>query len=285
MYFHKLKLPVRLRGGMHSEDPDAPLKAITSELQVLRTNHDPGQYPIAPPDRQVDDKNEFTPEYKVWYYEWDMWRRGLKDPGQEQPNTYNRLYDDIYNKLKTHGLDVILEMQHLPEPIETLMDLEKQDSIFWTHYNWNLIQIITRPGPLFLTFIASTFQDNPDHYHIWLCYRSELIQWFKHLCRMHGKIYAINKMREWFNAYNTLRSIYNGKRARIRGHITSGFTVQVGESTQVDGTPPNHQLFDGGSYDTGRGDRLLRFVHRLPGGWFDGSSKSQQDLHVSLLND
>jgi hypothetical protein len=51
---------------------------------------------------------QYTHDYKSWYYKWDMWRKGMKGPGQEQPKTYNTLYEDIYENLKAHGLDVIL---------------------------------------------------------------------------------------------------------------------------------------------------------------------------------
>ncbi len=97
--------------------------------------------------------------------------------------------------------------------------------------------------------------------------------------------------------YQVIRERYDGKRARLRGRLTTGNTLQLDETCKVADLDIPHILWDGFS---GVGndihpdcDPQMLFVHTLPGNNFQeliaqkqiisGECKAQQHMHVSLL--
>ncbi len=50
---------------------------------------------------------------------------------------------------------------------------------------------------------------------------------------------------EWIGHYNATREKYNGRRARLRGRLAGGFTLELNGATQMKGLDEPHTLFDG----------------------------------------
>jgi hypothetical protein len=221
----------------------------------------------------------------------------------------------VMDAMTYYGLDVILEIPELPDY------LTYYSSDFWKDYAWNLIKINLTPGPLWIDFIASSFDMKDYHYHISLCYRDELWDWWDSQGR------EIETMDTWIANYNIMRQRYNGKRARLRGRITGGYTLQLNGETRVEGLDEPFILWDGSSgyscwaeganvredeSEITEGDQAVRYVHMLPGNnfrailrdevqdcvtqnqarapgeperqpWKSGDYKSLQHMHVSML--
>ena len=99
----------------------------------------------------------------------------------------------------------------------------------------------------------------------------------------YGEKKAKRIIRNWIDAYRIVYRRYHGKAARLMGHLTSGYTLQLDGRTHVDGTShPNDKLWDGEG-----GDPDMRFVDRLVDNPFPEGShkhKSRHNFHVSLLN-
>ena len=253
----------RFRGGMHGAPTPSPPVTDPHDTYLWRAVEwansrrtlDPGPY--VPRDPDEDDTN------RDWNM--NMWRRGLGNPDDE---------NFIKQTLERNGLDVVLHIPDIPDGEEFLWT---QDSPWWTNAaNYNLMQIQTNPGPLWLNFIASDFRhtDPNFHFHISLCYHWELWTWFE-------EDYNKEKIREWIRAYRRMQRRYDGRKARLMGEIHGGHVFYLDDRTRVEGLSPMENLFDGEG-----GDPDVRYVHKLPGHKFtDHQAKSNQPLHVSLLID
>ena len=176
--------------------------------------------------------------------------------------------------------DFRIEMKPLPEGNHWLLDGRCE---FWSGDQWRLFQVYTHPGPLFIPFIASNYIKDPEQdYHISICYREELWNWYKHLESERGWEYANGMLQRWVDTYRIVQTRYTGRHARLMGRLTRGSTLELDGHTQVDGVEsPNHKLWDGPD-----GDPDMRFIHTLPGNNFPAGSrthKSKQNFHVSLL--
>jgi hypothetical protein len=239
-----------------------------------------GEWTAPAPSRPVDRRGDDDLERAV---QWSNERRGLHfekpdppqdeqwdwlvDRGLEDPRDYYWIYENIVRS----GLDCVIEIDELPEGINWFWDAR---SAFWTEHRYNLIKIKTMPGPLWLNFIASDKpRENPDYpFHISLCYRDELYEWYKE-DRDHRKII------EWIERYRKIQRRYNGRRARLMTdqRLTRGHTFVIGPRTRVEGLTTPHIIYDGPG-----GDTDVRYVHTLPGHTHRGG-KADQDLHVSLI--
>jgi hypothetical protein len=230
----------------------------------------------------------------------------------------------VMDAMTYYGLDVILEIPELPipsQPNQRYWYLSNKYSGFWQDYDWNLIKINLTPGPLWIYFIASNFDMKDNHYHISLCYRKELWEWWEYLK------WDMDTMDDWITQYNIMQQRYNGKRARLRGKITGGYTLQLNGETRVEKLDKPFILWDGSSgyscwaeganvredeSEITEGDQAVRYVHMLPGNnfrailrdevqdcvtqnqarapgeperqpWKSGDYKSLQHMHVSML--
>ncbi|MFM7981512.1 MAG: hypothetical protein ACKPKO_19560, partial [Candidatus Fonsibacter sp.] len=62
-----------------------------------------------------------------------------------------------------------------------------------------------------------------------------------------GKCYRFDeaKLREWFEAYERIRSRYHGRRARLGlERWGGGYTFYISGATKVEGLAATHNLFD-----------------------------------------
>ena len=274
-------------GGMHHQqtssnshgdiDPNYHLREIRGYLNSL-LQFNPGAFLTPEPRKWATTEAEGvkTDAWYSWEYERDMWERRLRQTGQHE-GLENWIKTTIYYQ----GLDVVLGMRTLPEGYDWFWDHHHD---FWISDDWYLIQVITNPGPLFITFIASNYQVDPStSYHISIIYRHELWEWYMHLYRSRGREHANTEAIRWIDTYRVVQARYDGKTARLRGRLTRGYTLELNEHTHVNGVEsPDQKLWDGSG-----GDQEMHFIHRLPGNNFpEGGTryKSKQEFHVSLLN-
>ena len=280
-YTNKLLTEPRLMGNKGLFGGVAPFdnEVYTTSLQNIQNwLVQKRQYPVgdppAPPGADAEDwaRREYETN-SPWH------QRGLSDP---------RSRGWIEDALTDYGLDVMLRIPALPlseNTEERRNQLFSWTSDFWSNYDWNLIKINIEPGPLWIDFIASDFSIGDNHYHISLCYRRELGDWWA------LKGYDMTVMNEWINHYENMKRHYDGKRARIKGHRTSGYTIELRGETRVEGLNEPYILWDGVKgfscwEDEGRmwvddpvrdpGDNDVFFVHTLPGNNF--KDKIQEDV-------
>jgi hypothetical protein len=220
--------------------------------------------------------------------QWSNQRRNLRfpPPAQEQNPKWDWLierglgnwedYQWIYRTIVASGLDCVLEIDELPAGNDFFWNF---DSVFWTDHKYNLLKIKTRPGPLWLNFIASDYRrEDPDWpFHLSLCYRKELWAWFQ-------EDRNEEKIKEWIRRYRVIQNRYHGRRARLmtNQNLTSGHTFVISTDTRVEGLRPPHVVSD----EPG-GDQDVEYVHKLPGHIIpekeEDKGKADQDLHVSLI--
>lgn len=273
-------------------DPDQNLKTFVKQLREWQTTVTPPYSNPIPPRTKG--------RYEEWFGDMQMHRRGFHG---------NDRLEQIENAIWHNGLDVILRMEPLPATPEEIA--ENDNHPFWNDERFSLFQIHTDPTPLFINMVASTY-DEPRHFHISLCYNYQVLGWYRHIKGTHGSWRAWEYLLQWLQYYARLQATYSGKHARIYGRITNGRTVELNNWTWVEDCPEDHQLFDGGpipprnpnypdpyahirpetldNFDEvaealGCKDKMLRFVHRLPGNPFSSGAKCNQSLHVSMLND
>ena len=301
----------KLFGGaspFENEEHNRRLTQVRDWLQSRRN-----RAPSPPPMEVDDDDDEERKKARKEYMDWHP--RGLHNPADR---------DWVVNTMWSYGLDVRLEIPELPIPSQWEARkeyLEYKYSYFWTHNDWNLIKINIHPGPLWIDFVASNFNIGDNHYHISLCYRDELWDWW------HLKGRTLASMDQWIHSYNTMRRRYDGKRARLRGRLTNGYTLALDGDTRVEGLDEPYIIYDGfagfSCWEDGGviqeadpeptiGDHEVRFVHMLPGNnfrnlirdevqqcliqnrarapgqqkiepWLSNKYKSLQQMHVSML--
>ena len=255
-------------------DPtDTYLRWMREKLDSI-SDYAPPAFEQPQPQKYVEGTWDTNPEYDEWWGARDWYERGMTRPDESD------IAWEIEQTISQQGLDVILEMRPLPDGDDWFLDGR---STVWSSDEWNLFMIKTNPGPLFINFIASRYRIDPTtHYHISIVYRNELLEWYNHLEQTRGEDYAVRMLRRWFGTYRIIQSRYNGKHARLMGHLTRGRTLQLNDQTHVDGVGSERfKLWDGDG-----GDPDMQFLHRLPGNDFpvgSSSHKSKQDFHVSLL--
>jgi hypothetical protein len=245
---------------------------------------------VAPGPYTVEEPEKHTNEHAEWDWNRQMFVRGLS-------NDWDLQY--IKDGIKWHGLDVILHIAPLPfrDPDDFIWNLEWKNNPLW-YKDYKLLYIGIEHGPAWVEFIASDFRTPTEyHYHVSLVYTYELKEWYDHLWHTHGREFADAAATQWFMNYQIVRERYDGKRARLKGRLTNGLTLQINKDCKVEGLEAPYILWDGFSgatYDVESNcDQDMLFVHTLPGNNFheryvrkelnSGSYKSLQHMHVSLL--
>ena len=186
---------IKLFGGVspfENADHSYRLGQISTWLRSRR-----GRPPSPPPAEPEDDEGQQEHQSNMGWHP-----RGLFNPTDR---------DWVINAMWNYGLDVILEIPALPIPWgkeQREVYLTNIYSPFWTHDDWNLIKINIHPGPLWIDFVASDFDIGDNHYHISLCYRNELWDWWDFQARQ------LVAMDAWIHQYRKMRKRYHGKRAR-----------------------------------------------------------------------
>ena len=179
----------------------------------------PAYETVTDPETGAEYEKE-TDEHAEWSMKLTFARRNI---------TYNNRYDRdkketevgyIHHVHYYCGLDVVLQIPQTSGEFQRNM-FGTSDDFWWSHNKgryeypritptWNrFIQIITVPTEKFLHLNCSgTFQIPPpgQHYHITLIHTIDV-----------GKGYDFDedKIREWYDAYERMRSRYHGKKARL----------------------------------------------------------------------
>jgi hypothetical protein len=320
MYFSRLALPTKLRGGTKPKEEENASNiqdaVINDHVKDINLDNEEGFHKLVKyvnylrkerimkpfdfhpqPQKYNEPGNErsgYTNDYNWWFGNYEMWMRGFMDWAQWKGDQVNSLYMKIKEALEIYGLHVTLHMDDLPGTNEELISGKEEE--FWSNERFQLFKVHVKPAEHWLTFSASTFPDHghiKDEFHISLCYMHELQKWYEQMKSKNGTDQANSSLCLWLDSYRTMVSKYNSKEAYLTGPVTKGGTVQLSTRTRVVGnTGDDNQLYDGGQPNpetgihTDPGDPAVRLVHRFLNYDYDrsrGDPKSQQALHVSLL--